>query len=371
MGTRTYSRRAADGSRVLTALGRARAGGVGAAILDIFGDVIGDDGLPTTAPAVVTVPPPTATTPPVTPPTPTRPSWIGKRISGAPAPLSGNFNDPNDPLAVAFRDAWAKLAANPNTQLSVPTVNFIKTLTNPNYTGQVPTLAYLLNSLDPRESMAIIYEMRGWNEPAAVESWTDITAGTTKTPIMTADNTGAPILFYRGVNDSSGNKTARTSAKQKQDDLRRGREHFVGFGVHGQGTYAAAATTNSASTTKNARWGGDPYNAMREAKNYGRTVVVFGLKKGSNIRVGSKGGGVNYGDMVRDAQKIVGGNIRGSTAWKTGDEGLAAAILGYDAYRATSGSGGGDYWVVLNRSAMVISKTNTNRNIISDPMTGK
>jgi len=49
MGTRTYSRRAADGTRVLTALGRRRAGIVGQDV-DIFGDPIPDVNPPAPAP---------------------------------------------------------------------------------------------------------------------------------------------------------------------------------------------------------------------------------------------------------------------------------------------------------------------------------
>lgn len=45
MGTRTYSRRSADGTRVLTALGRARAGNI-AQELDIFGNEIPDSPQP-------------------------------------------------------------------------------------------------------------------------------------------------------------------------------------------------------------------------------------------------------------------------------------------------------------------------------------
>jgi len=357
MGTRTWSRKG-----ILTAAGRRRAGMVGAVILDIFGDVIGDDGLPTTSPAVVTVPPPTADTPPVTPP-PTSPVWMAKQADGR-QELTGDFSDPNDPLSVTFRETFARLQANPDTQLQYSLSISPKSSFND-----------IIDFLSPSDVMAVIYEMRGWNEPPAeVTDWTNITGNTTQVPMIQTDQ-GTPVLFYRTTRPS---RDGKVSAEQKQLDLISGREHYVGHGIFGEGTYAASSAIGGTfGGTLNGREMPTPQSALEHTTNvYGNVTTVFGLKQGSHIYQTTNRNGAMNGyardELIKKANILI--NQGKGFAHNVNDIGLAAAVLGYDAYQATNNGYNGNppYWVVLNRSAMVISNSQTDSyRIIPDALTGK
>lgn len=345
MGTRTWTRKG-----VLTAAGRARQAGAGgtvnAAILDIWGDVLGDDGLGDgSAPAVApSPPPPVIVTPqgepePPAPTPPAPPAWLGKSSADAPAPI--NMEDANKPTSVvsqAMRSAALTLAADPTTQLTPEARQYLQN--NPNATAE-----QLLVNLNVFDAMAVIYEMRGWNAPATVDKWENIAF---RTDIEMQPN-GDPLLFWRSVGDSSGRRSAVLSAAEKQANLRNGREHFVGRGVYGQGTYAAAGWKNKYPKQEDA----DTNEAVRDSAGYGPNMTMFALKKGSNINL--------------EQQRTFGGTMTANATALTkvpiDDSGLAAAILGYDAYRCSNNR----YWVVLNRSAMIIA----DKDIERDKMLGK
>jgi hypothetical protein len=360
MGTRTWSRKG-----VLTAAGRRRqasgaGGGVNAAIYDIFGDVIGDDGLsdgsapqvaPALAPAPVVAPPPAppvaavapapvpapkpARVAPVTPP---QPKLFDKRERGAPVPFtSKGVDDPKSEISQAFVAAGLKLIKNPKTQITPAGQRLLQ---------QKPPMSMrdMLANLNVFDAMSVIYEMRGWNATPEVDTWNNISK---RTDIVQTEG-GNPLLFLRSVDASSGRTTAKISALQKMKDLRQGIEHFVGRGVFGQGTYAAANDFNDAGKPKS--WIQSLSDAWGASRQYGKTTVIMALKKGSNIRTRKDITPGKPDDLKDEASKRMG--------LKINDTGLAAALLGYDAYRC-GGRNGGSYWVILNRGATIMSKEQT------------
>lgn len=356
MGTRTWTRKG-----VLTAAGKRRQAGAGgtvnAAILDIWGDVLGDDGLGDgSAPAVAPpTPPQPAITPQMPPPPPAKPAkparaatakpakpakvvppppppWMGKPSAGAPDPIDlSKAYDSQSEVSKAFHSAGLILANDRTTQLSD---NARQQLLR-----QPPlSMRDLLSRLNPVDSIAIVYEMRGWNAPATVDNWENIA---NRTDIERQPN-GEPLLFWRSVSDSSGFRTAKISAAQKQANLRNGREHFVGRGIYGQSTYAAAAWGGS----KNGKDDASMTQAVLDSAGYGENMTMFAMKKGSKLRLArvNKSG---RGPMITATAKMLGS--RGIV----NDNGLAAALLGFDGYRCAPNS----YWVIGNRSKMIIAST--------------
>jgi hypothetical protein len=308
-------------------------------MFDIFGDVIGDDGLGDgSAPAVAPTPPPPPVIAPqvesAPPAPPTPPAWLGKSSADAPAPI--NMEDANKPTSVvsqAMRSAALTLAADPTTQLTAEARQYLQN--NPNATAE-----QLLRNLNVFDNMAIIYEMRGWNAPATIDKWENISQ---RTDIETQPN-GDPLLFWRSVPDSSGKNSAKVTAAEKQANLRNGREHFVGRGIYGSGTYAAAGWKNKYPRPEDA----GTQDAVRDSANYGPNMTMFAMKKGSNLSLNQERS-FQRGKMATTATAL--------TKVPISDNGLAAAILGYDAYRCDNNK----YWVVLNRSAMVIASSDIDR----------
>lgn len=360
MGTRTWTRRG-----VLTAAGRRRQAGTGsvnAAILDIWGDVIGDDGLsdgsaPASVPALGPAPTPAPPSPPPAPPVaavppapkpprtpkpapvaPAAPKLFDKRERGAPVPFtSKGVDDPKSEISQAFVAAGLKLIKNPKTQITDAGKRLLQ---------RKPPMSMrdMLANLNVFDAMAVIYEMRGWNATPEVDTWNNISK---RTDIVQTEG-GNPLLFLRSVDASSGRTTAKISALQKMKDLRQGIEHFVGRGVFGQGTYAAANDFNDAGKPKS--WIQSLSDAWGASRGYGRTTVIMALKKGSNIRTRKDITPGKPDDLKDEASKRMGIKIN--------DTGMAAAILGYDAYRC-GGRNGGSYWVILNRGATIMSKEQT------------
>jgi hypothetical protein len=260
---------------------------------------------------------------------------MGKSSASAPAPIDlTNVDDSQSEVSVAFRAAGLALANDPSSQLSPLARKYLQ---------QSPpfSMASLLNRLNPVDSIAVIYEMRGWNEPATVDKWENIA---NRTDIERQPN-GEPLLFWRSVSDSSGRRTAVISAAEKQANLRNGREHFVGRGIYGQGTYAAAGWGGS----KNGKDDADVVSAVRDSAGYGVNMTMFAMKKGSKLRLGRVNSS-GRGPMITAVAKMLGRKTMVT------DNGLAAALLGFDGYRCAPNS----YWVIGNRSKMVIASTDIN-----------
>ena len=135
---------------------------------------------------------------------------------------------------------------------------------------------------------------------------------------------GRPMVLYRG-----------TDKVEYQDDLRTGDKHRVGFGVYGNGTYAAAPDKQS-----------NYIDASYTATSYGSAKIAFGIKTDAKVF---------RGDMDTEVERIA--EKLGLDPSKT-DSGIIMGLGGWDVYEGYKASSDQSYYVVLNRGAMVISKEN-------------
>ena len=305
MGTRTWSRKG-----VLTAAGRRRAGMVGQ-----------------------------------------NSTWIQKTSDGR-EEMVGDFADAQSAVSIAARNAINRLISNPNVYLYDETRQAIA---QAQQDGVQLSMADILNQTDypfpDADVQVIIYEMRGWNKPPAeITNWTNITGNTTQVPMMQTD-TGDPVLFYRATRDSDDKSV---TAEQWQQKLMYNRVHIVGDGKHGRGTYAAGASVDG---TLNGQGLTNPQRTAEHVTDYGNSVTVFGLKQGSHVYTPPFS---NNQYSISQIDDNLYNRARQIAKCRIPTTSIAVAILGYDAYQATP-SGYEDnnppYFVILNRNAMVISKT--------------
>lgn len=136
------------------------------------------------------------------------------------------------------------------------------------------------------------------------------------------------LVLHRGLSGAN--------AQQYADQFQYGDTPFAGFGGMGNGTYASTSGTA----------------ARGYAKTTG-TVVRMALKP--DARTTTKAEMFDkqnelFGQMMSNRPTD---ETRALTVIGLGDLGHLATMLGYDAYYATSTSPGDDYWVVLNRTAVI------------------
>jgi len=198
---------------------------------------------------------------------------------------------------------------------------------------------------------------------------------------------GENLVLYRGVSDDRWNDQFKGIGKA-------GDNYFAGEGLYGNGTYAAARNFHGtkASLSKSTK------NAIEIAEHYTQSnafapklsvaekqkrITAFGLKKDANFKTWKKGSSTKnlknehaYPDSdwykqtfgkwedetIAKAKKLTGYDIE--------TVGEACTILGIDGYQVPLPlvdklvEGGAelihfdaDYWVILNRSAIVVSDT--------------
>ena len=198
---------------------------------------------------------------------------------------------------------------------------------------------------------------------------------------------GENLVLYRGVSDDRWNDQFKGIGKG-------GDNYYAGEGLYGNGTYAAARNFHGtkASLSKSTK------NAIEIAEHYTQSnafapklsvaekqkrITAFGLKKDANFKTWKKGSSTKnlknehaYPDSdwykqtfgkwedetIAKAEKL--------TGYKIESVGEACTILGIDGYQVPLPlvdklvEGGAelihfdaDYWVILNRSAIVVSDT--------------
>ena len=240
-----------------------------------------------------------------------------------------------------------------------------------------------LNSKDWPTDLDYIYWRQGFTKkPVRVKNVKELKAR--KDLYQAAD--GENLLVYRGV--SNDKWSDQFKGKGKQGDL-----YFAGEGIYGNGSYAASRSIHS---TKATLAKGNE-NALTLAKNYTEPygskitdaqkeirTTAFGIKKGANIKTWKKGVSTKklnpkephafpdsewYETEFKQWQKDIKKEAEELTGLTYDSTGEAAAALGIDAYQIPlplldEAKEAGqyihynlDYWVILNRNAIVVSDT--------------
>jgi len=199
---------------------------------------------------------------------------------------------------------------------------------------------------------------------------------------------GENLIMFRGVNRK--NYTDQFKGTGKNGDI-----HFGGEGIYGRGTYSAARSNHGTKAVINK----SNKEALELAQSYGKDyaadkfpenllderVTAFGLRKDAKIKTWKKGstlkegGGLDkftarpnskfYETEYKAWEKATIAEAEKLTGMEFKDVGAANAALGVDAYQVPLPTvflddktkkvtvASMDYWVILNRSAIVVSKS--------------
>jgi len=215
--------------------------------------------------------------------------------------------------------------------------------------------------------LGYVYERQGFNaRPTRVKTFKELESS--KELLKGAD--GKNLILYRGV----GSKEYADQFKGIGPD---GGMHYPGTGNYGRGTYAASRnfytsgalskkgserafyTARSYATykdfsIKDVNKGNIPRQVARER------ITAMGLKKDAKVLLWKRGKDIVEGadsdwlDWTEWIQK----EATRKTGLVYGSEGEAVAALGYDAYQVPGvghADGYEDFWVILNRGALVVS----------------
>jgi len=200
---------------------------------------------------------------------------------------------------------------------------------------------------------------------------------------------GENLIIYRGVDD-------KKFAEQFKGIGEKGAEHFAGNGIYGNGSYAAArnihgsksivnkANNDALALAKQYAGENEEINRFLTKAQTNERVTAFALRKDANVKTWKAGSsvkttrksqfhagpdGVWYTENFLPWRKETIEKAEKLTGLKYNSVGEAATALGIDAYqvplpltqmdevtgvitRTTF-----DYWVILNRSAIIVSDT--------------
>ena len=200
---------------------------------------------------------------------------------------------------------------------------------------------------------------------------------------------GENLIIYRGVDD-------KKFAEQFKGIGEKGAEHFAGNGIYGNGSYAAArnihgsksivnkANNDALALAKQYAGENEEINRFLTKAQTNERVTAFELRKDANVKTWKAGSSVKttrksqfhagpdgdwYTENFLPWRKETIAKAEKLTGLKYNSVGEAATALGIDAYqvplpltqmdevtgvitRTTF-----DYWVILNRSAIIVSDT--------------
>ena len=200
---------------------------------------------------------------------------------------------------------------------------------------------------------------------------------------------GENLIIYRGVTDEKFANQFKGVGKKVSD-------HYAGEGIYGNGTYAAARNINGPKSIVNKAnndalaiakeyAGEDPeFNIKLSKGQINKRVTAFALRKDANVKTWKAGSSVKttrksqfhagpdgdwYTENFLTWRKETIAKAEKLTGLKYDSVGEACTALGIDAYqiplpltemdevtgvitRRTM-----DYWVILNRSAIIVSDT--------------
>ena len=189
---------------------------------------------------------------------------------------------------------------------------------------------------------------------------------------------GENLLVYRGVSDNKWSDEFKGIGKT-------GDYYYQGDGIYGNGSYAASRNIHGTKAmvkqgNQNAFDLADNYTNATNAADKNKRITAFGIKKGANLKTWDKGASTKnlkgahafpdsdwYRTTFKNWENETIAKATKLTGYKVNTVGEACTILGIDGYQVplplVDEVGDKlvhwnlDYWVILNRSAIVVSDT--------------
>ena len=189
---------------------------------------------------------------------------------------------------------------------------------------------------------------------------------------------GENILVYRGVSDNKWSDEFKGIGKT-------GDYYYEGNGIYGNGSYAASRNIHGTKAmvkqgNQNAFDLAENYTEATTTVNKNKRITAFGIKKGANLKTWDKGASTKnlkgahafpdsdwYRTTFKNWENETIAKATKLTGYKVNTVGEACTILGIDGYQVplplVDEVGDKlvhwnlDYWVILNRSAIVVSDT--------------
>ena len=189
---------------------------------------------------------------------------------------------------------------------------------------------------------------------------------------------GENLLVYRGVSDNKWSDEFKGIGKT-------GDYYYEGNGIYGNGSYAASRNIHGTKAmvkqgNQNAFDLAENYTEATTTVNKNKRITAFGIKKGANLKTWDKGASTKnlkgahafpdsdwYRTTFKKWEDETIAKATKLTGYKVNTVGEACTILGIDGYQVplplVDEVGDKlvhwnlDYWVILNRSAIVVSDT--------------
>ena len=189
---------------------------------------------------------------------------------------------------------------------------------------------------------------------------------------------GENLLVYRGVSDNKWSDEFKGIGKT-------GDYYYQGNGIYGNGSYAASRNIHGTKAmvkqgNQNAFDLADNYTNATTTADKNKRITAFGIKKGANLKTWDKGASTKnlkgahafpdsdwYRTTFKNWENETIAKATKLTGYKVNTVGEACTILGIDGYQVplplVDEVGDKlvhwnlDYWVILNRSAIVVSDT--------------
>ena len=189
---------------------------------------------------------------------------------------------------------------------------------------------------------------------------------------------GENLLVYRGVSDNKWSDEFKGIGKT-------GDYYYQGNGIYGNGSYAASRNIHGTKAmvkqgNQNAFDLADNYTNATNAADKNKRITAFGIKKGANLKTWEKSASTKnlkgahafpdsdwYRTTFKKWEDETIAKATKQTGYKVNTVGEACTILGIDGYQVplplVDEVGDKlvhwnlDYWVILNRSAIVVSDT--------------
>jgi hypothetical protein len=191
--------------------------------------------------------------------------------------------------------------------------------------------------------LSVIYEMQGFNsKPELVGSKSELMKRTD----LVKGHDGSSLLFHRGAGIDYTQQLLGTGVN--------GEFHGPGRGTYGHGSYAAASVRDPNGNPGKAKRVAEGFASMgrKGEEDFGisKQAVTFGLREDSRYKY------FNDSESFRNWVREVSEEAERVTGLKSLDIGVAAAVMGIHAYNVPNPEYDGvDFWVILNRGALVIS----------------
>jgi len=189
---------------------------------------------------------------------------------------------------------------------------------------------------------------------------------------------GENLLVYRGVSENKWSDEFKGIGKT-------GDYYYQGNGIYGNGSYAASRNIHGTKAmvkqgNQNAFDLADNYTNATNSADKNKRITAFGIKKGANLKTWDKGASTKnlkgahafpdsdwYRTTFKKWEDETIAKATKLTGYKVNTVGEACTILGIDGYQVplplVDEVGDKlvhwnlDYWVILNRSAIVVSDT--------------